>query len=104
MFWRITTAIAVGAGLIVWLFGPAGTVTVGSSSVVYGYLGYVLSRGLVTRRAVSLGIAVAVLVLYWSALGGMLPDHSQPQISWLAHLGGFLSGIVVAIQMGNRRF
>lgn len=94
-FFLITAFIAVISGMTVWLFGPANTVTVGASGVIFGYLGYLLLRGIVERRWWSLGVGLLVGLLYGWQLTGVLPG--DPQISWQGHLGGFLAGLVAAI-------
>lgn len=94
-FFLITAFIGVISGLTVWIFGPANTVTVGASGVIFGYLGYLLLRGIVERRWWSLAVGLLVGLLYGWQLSGVLPG--DPGISWQGHLGGFLAGLVAAI-------
>lgn len=94
-FFLITAFIGVISGLTVWVFGPANTVTVGASGVIFGYLGYLLLRGIVERRWWSVGVGLLVGLLYGWQLSGVLPG--DPGISWQGHLGGFLAGLVAAI-------
>jgi len=100
-FLVITAFIAVISGMSVWLFGPANTVTVGASGVIFGYLGYLLVRGIVERRWWSLGVSLLVGLLYGWQLTGVLPG--DPHVSWQGHLGGFLAGVVAAILFRQRR-
>jgi membrane associated rhomboid family serine protease len=87
-------AVIVGAGGgLVWLFATPG-VHVGASGLVFGWLGFLLARGLVDRSPVTLGAAALVGVLYGAALWGVLPG--QAGISWEAHLFGFLAGVAAA--------
>lgn len=81
-----------GAGI--WLIGPAGSVHLGSSILVFGYLGYLLTRGLVERKAIPLLISGAVALLYGGALWGVLP--LEPGVSWQGHLFGALGGALAA--------
>jgi membrane associated rhomboid family serine protease len=100
-FLLITGFIAVISGLSVWLFGPTNTVTVGASGVIFGYLGYLLLRGIVERRWWSIGVSLLVGLLYGWQLTGVLPG--DPHISWQAHLGGFIGGLVAAILFRRKR-
>ncbi|MEV0839559.1 rhomboid family intramembrane serine protease [Actinocatenispora sera] len=94
-FFLITAFIAVVSGLTVWVFGPSNSITVGASGVIFGYLGYLLLRGLVERRWWSLGISLLMGLLFGWQLSGILPGEEH--VSWQGHLGGFLAGLVAAI-------
>ena len=100
-FLLITGFIVVISGLVVWLFGPSNSFTVGASGLIFGYLGYLLLRGIVERRWWSLGVSLLVGLLYGWQLTGVLPG--DPHISWQAHLGGFLAGLVAAILFRRKR-
>ncbi len=80
-------------GLGTWLFANGG-VHIGASGVIFGYLGFLLTRYYFDRRLSSGLIALFVGCTYGSVLWGVLP--SLPGISWEGHLFGFLSGIVAA--------
>jgi membrane associated rhomboid family serine protease len=83
-------AVVIG-GLGVWLFGAAGTVHIGASGLIFGYIGYLLARGYFERSFSSLAIAIGVAVVYGSVLFGLLPG--QPGTSWEGHLFGFIGGV-----------
>jgi len=100
-FLAVTLVIVVISGLGAWLLGPTGTVGVGASGVVFGFLGYLLLRGFVDRRPVDVILAVGVALgwgylLFSIAAGG-------PQVSWQAHLFGFLGGLLAAWLLRRRR-
>jgi membrane associated rhomboid family serine protease len=88
----VTVIVAIVGGLGTWLLAPASSLHVGASGIVFGYAGYLLSRGFFSRRLRDLALA-AVIVLVWGAalLGGLLP---QEGISWQGHLFGGIGGIV----------
>lgn len=100
-FLLVTAFIALISGLAVWLFGPGNTVTVGASGVIFGYLGYLLLRGIVERRWWSIAVSVLVGLLFGWQLSGMLPG--DPHVSWQGHLAGFLAGLVAAILFRRKR-
>jgi membrane associated rhomboid family serine protease len=97
--WRgMWTALAfslVVSGLGVWLFSPAWTVTVGASGIVFGLFGYLLARGVFTRRIGDILIGVLIVVVYGTLIWGILPSH--PHISWQGHLFGFVGGVLAAL-------
>lgn len=85
--------IAFGGGLV-WILGrPA--IHVGASGLIFGWLGFLIARGLVDRSPVTQGAAVAIGMLYGSLLWSVLPG--QPGVSWKAHLFGALAGIAAAL-------
>ena len=91
---RNTIVIAVISGLGMWLFGGSNTVHIGASGVVFGYLGYLLLRGVFSRKLGQIALGLLVLVLYGGLIWGLLPTPSG--VSWQGHLFGFLGGVLVA--------
>lgn len=90
----VTITIWLVSGLGVWLTGDPGTVTVGASGVAFGWLTFLLVRGVFNRSLKQIAVA-AVLLFYWGGvLWGVLPGN--PGISWQAHLFGALAGILTA--------
>ncbi len=90
----VTATIWLVSGAGVWLVSPDYGVTVGASGLCFGWLLFLLVRGIFNRSALQLGVAL-VLFMYWgSMLLGVLPTH--PQISWQGHLFGALGGVLAA--------
>jgi membrane associated rhomboid family serine protease len=88
-------AVIVGAGgALVWLFGST-AIHIGASGLVFGWLGFLVARGLVDRSPVTLGAAALVGGLYGALLWGVLPGRSG--VSWEAHLFGMLAGAAAAV-------
>ncbi|MCX5042889.1 rhomboid family intramembrane serine protease [Aldersonia sp. NBC_00410] len=79
-----------GAGT--WLFGGQGTLHIGASGVIFGWLAYLLVRGFFSRRFGQILIGIAVFLVYGSLLWGVLPG--TPGVSWQSHLFGAVGGIV----------
>ena len=92
LFWQVTATVVVLGGLGTWLIAPSGTVTIGASGVVFGYLGYLLVLGVRTRHWLDLLVGLVVLVLYGGLLLGALPWAVDGNVSWQAHLCGALAG------------
>lgn len=96
-FAAATLFIAVFSGIGVWLAGDPDTVVVGASGVIFGYLGLLLTRGLVERRWWHLWVGLLVGLLYGWQLVGVLPGSAEPRVSWQGHLFGFLGGAIAAV-------
>ncbi|MCU1498919.1 MAG: Rhomboid family protein [Acidimicrobiales bacterium] len=92
-FLQVTAMIALVSGLGTWLIGPADIPHVGASGIVFGYVTYLVARGLFERRAGYLLVGAAVVFLYGGVLWGLIP---RPGISWQMHLFGAIGGILAA--------
>lgn len=99
----VSAISAVVGGLGIWLIGAGNSVHIGASILVFGYLGYLLSRGIFDRKFWPIVGSLAVFFLYGGALYGVLPG--QAGISWEGHLFGFVGGVISArlLSMGDRR-
>jgi len=100
-FWLVTAVVAVASGLGDWLVGPSHTVAIGASGVVFGYLGFLLVRGIVERNWWSIAVSVLIGILFGWTLGGVLPTDQR--ISWQAHLFGLVGGVVAAVVFRRKR-
>ncbi|MET7767080.1 rhomboid family intramembrane serine protease [Nocardia sp. NPDC005366] len=92
--WRglaATGIIWLVAGLGTWLTGADGTVHIGASSLVFGWLTYLICRGWFARHVGQILIGLVVVAVYGSLLWGVLPG--QPGISWQGHLFGAMGGV-----------
>lgn len=96
--------VSVVAGLVgglgTWLIAPAASVHVGASILIFGYLGFLLLRGVFDRKLWSILGSIAVFFLYGGALWGVLPG--QIGISWQGHLFGLLGGVLAAWLMHGK--
>ncbi len=98
--WLGTTVIVVlVSGVTVWMLAPPGSVTLGASGIVFGWLTYLLARGFYTRSPGQIALGILVFLLYGGALWGVLP--TAVGVSWQAHLGGAVGGLLAA---RGRRF
>lgn len=93
----LITALVSGGGT--WLFGSPGF-HIGASGVIFGYLGYLISRGYFERKPLTIAMSLFVGVTYGSMIWGVLP--MRVGISWEGHLFGFLGGILAARFLVNQ--
>jgi membrane associated rhomboid family serine protease len=90
-FLLLSIWVIVIGGSGVWLLGGSRTVHLGASLLIFGYLGFLLSRGIAERSVAGIAFSLVLLFTYGGMLYGVIPG--QPGISWLGHLCGFLAGI-----------
>lgn len=90
----------VSSGLFAWLLTPAGTLVLGASGLVFGWLTYLIVRGLWSRRPGQVMVGVLVLLIYGGLIWGVLPGAVG--VSWQAHLGGAVGGVVAAWALHRR--
>ncbi|HWL42112.1 MAG TPA: rhomboid family intramembrane serine protease [Ilumatobacter sp.] len=92
-FVLVTVIVAVIGGVGTWLTGAANSVHIGASGLVFGFLTYLLTRGLFARNLVYILGGIVVFMVYGGVLWGILPS---PGISWQGHLFGAIGGVVAA--------
>lgn len=100
-FYVVSIVTAIVGGLGVWLFGGVGTIHVGASILIYGYLGFLLLRGYFQKNIPSILLSVFVFILYGSLIFGIFP--SQFGVSWQGHLFGFLGGAIAAFAIAKEK-
>jgi membrane associated rhomboid family serine protease len=99
--WLMSSLISiVSSGLAAWALTPANTIVLGASGLIFGWLTYLLARGVYSRRASQVVVSVVVLVLYGGLIWGVLPGAAG--VSWQAHLGGAVGGLVAARALHRR--
>ncbi|ORW10497.1 rhomboid family intramembrane serine protease [Mycolicibacter longobardus] len=79
---------ALGGSVAVYLLAPLNTATAGASGAVFGLFGATLIVG--RRLNVDVGWVGAVIVV------NLIFTFTIPQISWQGHLGGLITGLLVA--------
>lgn len=100
--WVVTSLSSiVSSGLAAWLLSPANTVILGASGLIFGWLTYLLARAVYSRRPAQIVIAVLVLLVYGGLIWGVLPGAVG--VSWQAHLGGAMGGIIAARVLHRRQ-
>lgn len=96
--WRdlaiVSLAAAATAGALVWLIGQTNSNHIGASSLVFGYIGFLLASGFYQRTPATIILSLLVIFFYGGSLMGVLPGANG--ISWEGHLGGAIGGVLVA--------
>ncbi len=100
-FFLVTGITMLVAGAGTWLFGAPGSIHIGASSLIFGYLGFLLLRSYFERNLTSIAVSILVFSLYGGVVWGVFP--SGPGISWQGHLFGFIGGILAARWIGKAR-
>lgn len=96
----VTGVVWVVGGVGTWLTGQPHTLHLGASVLAFGWLVYLLLRGIFSRNASQVALGVILLLVYGGVLWGILPG--QPGISWQGHLFGALGGALAAWWFGAR--
>jgi membrane associated rhomboid family serine protease len=90
--------VALGSGLLVWLFARRGA-HMGGSGVVLGFFGYLLGLAYFHRTMGDLLVAGLVLLVYGGILAGLRP--ARRETSWEAHVFGFIVGLAKVWWLGR---
>jgi membrane associated rhomboid family serine protease len=91
---RTLALIWVGSGLGTWIIGRGDSVHIGSSSIIFGLVVYLMVAGILMKSWRSALIALIVFFAFGTLLLGVLP-HPGP-ISWEGHLCGAAAGFWAA--------
>lgn len=87
-FLQLSLITCIGGGAFVMLFGRSESVTVGSSGMILGYAGALLV--MLSREQAKQLVQMLILTAVISFI---------PGVSWQAHLGGFLFGVLCGLQL-----
>ncbi len=93
-FFIVTGLSMLVGGLGVWFFASPNSIHIGASILIFGYLGFLLLRGVFQKNIASIGLSLLVFFFYGGAIWGVFP--SDTGISWQGHLFGFLGGVWAA--------
>lgn len=91
----ITTAtIWIVGGVGVWVIAGSNTIHIGASGVVFGWLVFLIIRGVFARSFRQIVLGIAVFMVYGTVLLGVLPGDAD--VSWEGHLFGAIGGAIAA--------
>jgi membrane associated rhomboid family serine protease len=100
-FFIVSLTSAIFGGIGVWLFAAPGSVHIGASILIYGYLGFLLLRGYFQKNMPSIALSIFVALVYGSLIWGVLP--AETGISWQGHLFGFIGGAIAARMVAKEK-
>lgn len=96
----VTAVVWVVGGIGTWLTGGDNTVHIGASGLIFGWLTYLMVRGIFSVKIGQILLGVLILVFYGGLLWGVLPG--QDGISWQGHLFGAIGGVLAAWLLVDR--
>lgn len=89
------------SGFFTWLFGASGTAHVGASGLIYAIFGFTFTRAIDTRKFIYFSVSLVLLYYFYSSLIlGLVPKQ---EISFSAHFGGLITGVVVALMFRENK-
>ncbi|MBD0856553.1 rhomboid family intramembrane serine protease [Corynebacterium striatum] len=94
-WWEATIITVLVAGIGTWLLGGPGTSHIGASSLVYGWLAYLIIRGLFNRSFSQTALGVVLGFAYSGLVWGVLPVYEG--VSWQGHLFGAIGGVIAGM-------
>lgn len=92
-FVRVAVIVGLVSGLGTWLVASSTSVHIGASGLVFGFLTYLVIRGVFARNLLWLAGGALTLFVYGGILWGVLP---RPGISWSGHVFGAVGGVLAA--------
>lgn len=96
---KIYLYIALLAGALLWFLGARGSIHIGASGLVYGYISFLIVHALINRNKETMAAALLLSFLYGGLIYGLFPDYGMlvgKNISWEGHLAGTISGSLFA--------
>ena len=99
---RVLVFIWIFSGIWVW-FGGREAYTIGSSGIIYGLASFLFLSGVIRRDTGLSALSLVVIFLYGSLIWGAIPNFlPEKNISWEAHMGGLIAGIIMAVYYRNK--
>lgn len=92
-FVQVMVIVMVVGGVGTWFTGASGSIHLGASGLVFGFLTYLLARAIFEKKILYLLGGAVVLFLYGGVLWGLIP---KPGISWQGHVFGAVGGVAAA--------
>ena len=92
-FAEVTILVGAISGVGIWALGAGHSVHIGASGLVFGFLTYLVARGLIAKHVWWIIGGLVTLAFYGGLLWGLLPS---PRVSWLGHVFGAAGGVLAA--------
>jgi len=97
---KLSLFLVFSTGLLVWLFARD-AYHLGASGLIYGYFGYLVLIGFVSKQPRMLLTSILVALVYGGLIWGVLPVRGF--VSWESHLFGLLCGLTAAKVLATRK-
>lgn len=94
---EVSAFVVIIGGLGTWLLGGIGTNHIGASGLIYGWLAYLIVRGIFNKSLGQVVLGVILAFMYGGLIWGVLP--TQVGVSWQAHLFGAIGGIIAGAKI-----
>ncbi|HML84956.1 MAG TPA: rhomboid family intramembrane serine protease [Bacteroidales bacterium] len=83
-------------GALTWLMGRD-SVHIGASGIVYSLAAFHFTSGIIKKNPRLMTLSLLIIFLYGGLVWGIFPQFfPNENISWESHLGGFMSGTLMA--------
>ncbi len=98
---KIFLLIYFTTDILVWIMAQS-AYHIGASGLVYGFTSFLLISGILRRHTRLMALSLFILFLYGGIIWGAFPNfYPDKNISWEAHMMGFISGIIYAFVFRN---
>lgn len=92
--WKVLLIGVLLSGLITWGIGRS-SYHIGASGLIYVLASFIFFKGVFTKYFRLIALSLVVVFIYGSLLWYIFPVKEG--ISWEGHLGGFITGFVLAL-------
>ena len=92
--WKVLLVGVLLSGFITWVIGRP-SYHIGASGVIYVLASFIFFKGIYTKHYRLIALSLVVVFIYGSLLWYIFPVKEG--ISWEGHLGGFITGLLLAI-------
>ena len=92
--WRVLLWGWLLSGTLTWIIGRA-SYHIGASGMIYVLASFIFFKGIFTKHYRLVALSLLVVFIYGGLLWYIFPVEEG--ISWEGHLGGFLSGLALAL-------
>ena len=97
--WKVVVIGILLSGLITWGIGRT-SYHIGASGLIYVLASFIFFKGVFTKYYRLIALSLVVVFIYGSLLWYIFPVKDG--ISWEGHLGGFLTGFILALGLNVR--
>lgn len=98
---KIFLLIYFTSNMLVWVMARE-SFHIGASGLIYGFTAFLFVSGIIRKHNRLMALSMFILFLYGSIIWGAFPNfYPDKDISWEAHMMGFVSGLIYAFVFRN---